>query len=165
MNINDWESYLEDLCSYHPQLLHLSGGRRAWVPYESAETSLIHSDISSPYVRHVGFMFNGRTESQWYYTSILLFLVNVQTIDGNQQAAIAAARATAQQILEAFESRIWYDHNEGNTCSLFEEISDVQIEAAEMTDQQAYGWEMMITVGAPKTIHDTELWLDTKTPE
>jgi hypothetical protein len=166
MNLQDWETYLTTLCTNHPLVLHNTNGRRAFIPYESPETSLVHSDLSTPYVRHVAFFFNGRTESQWYYSSTLLFMVDIAGIDElNRQEAIVEARATAQQILEQFEARMWYDHNTGNTCTLLEDIVEVAVEPVEMTDQQAYGWELTVTIAARKIDHDTELWLDTKTPD
>ncbi len=163
MTLQAWEAYIENLCAQHPDVLHGTNGRRSWVPYESPETSLVHSDIATPYVRHVAFFFNGRTEKQWYYSSTLLFLANLNMRDElNRQEAVVKARQLAQKILEDFEARIWYEHNERITCTLFEDIADVEVEAVDMTDQEAYGWEMTLTIAAEKKDFDKELWLDTK---
>lgn len=162
MTLQAWEDYIEGLCANHPEVLHENNSRRAFVPYESPETTLIHSDIATPYVRHAGFFFNGRAENQWYYTSVLLFLAKPESNMGNLPDAIVQCRKDTQLILEQFEARIWSDMNSREICSLLEDVVDVQVEAVDAIDQESYGWEMTITVSDKKIDHNPELWLDTQ---
>lgn len=159
MKLSTYEDYLAGLCSQHKLIQH-SASKPSWLPYATGDNSLVAAgSLRSPYVRHVGFFFNGIDEQQFFYTSVLLFMV-VPDAKGDMQSNVAAVRDKAQQIAEQFVCRMRQDIDNDDKCSWALSIQNVQGEAADNIDAKAYGWEVTLTIAANAPEYDAEDWND-----
>lgn len=157
--LTTWEEYLEDLCTAYQPLAHMQGSKRAWIPYGSSEAAPEKGNLKPLYVKHQDFEAEGRDQSIWRYTSTLQVLQQVNISKGNAEAAIKTARQATLTVAQAIDARLIADYESGDSCLTIADLGEVTLKPIDLTDQSAWGWEMVIVFTGYRHEIDPDDWI------